>query len=74
MYEVDTKALRVCMAEAGILSITELAKKSGVSRGTVTNVMQGKIYPSSKVIEKLVMTLGIAPQRAGGIFFKPKLT
>lgn len=74
MYEVDTRELRVVMAEQGFVTGQSLAEASGVSRNTVQGILNGKVYPSSKVMNALCAALSLEGERAGRIFFAPKLT
>lgn len=73
MHEVDTVELRKAMINNGIITIESLAEKSGINRNTCSEVVNGKIYPSSMVMEKLKVALGMTPEEAGRIFFKEKL-
>lgn len=73
MHEVDTIELRKAMVNKGIVTIEDLAEKSGINRNTCSEVVNGKSYPSSMVMEKLKVTLGLTPEQAGQIFFKEKL-
>lgn len=74
MHEIDTNELKKAMIDAGIDTIEQLAEKSGVSRQTTADVVKGRIYPSSAVMEKLKIALGLSSEKAGTIFFKEKLT
>lgn len=72
-YSVDTVELKKLMVEKGFDTIGELAEKSGVGRDTVSGVVNGKIRPSTAVMEKLMTTLDMKPVDAGTIFFNPNL-
>ena len=74
MHEVDTKAIQKAMIDADIESIEQLAEVSGVNRATVADVVKGRSYPSSMVMEKLKVALKLTSEEAGKIFFKEKLT
>lgn len=74
MYEVDTKALRTAMAENEINSISKLSAVSGISRVTLSKVLSGDSFPSSAVMKRLADALHLDGERAGRIFFAPKLT
>lgn len=74
MHEIDTNELRKAMIDAGIDTIEQLAEKAGVNRITTADVVKGRIYPSSMVMEKLKIALGLSSEKAGAIFFKEKLT
>lgn len=69
----DCIELKKIMAEQNIKNISELAKKSGVNRNTLSNVIRGEKQPSADVMEKLVITLNMEPARAGKVFFKRNL-
>lgn len=73
MYRVDITLLRVAMAEAGIITVEDLSKKSGVNRNTLSGVLNGTIYPSSAVMSKVAEALNLQGEAAGRIFFAPKL-
>ena len=72
-YSVNTVKLKKLMIEQGIGTISELAKKSMVSRDTISGVVNGKIRPSTAVMEKIMVALDIKPVDAGVIFFEPNL-
>ena len=72
-YKVDTIALKKLMVENGYDTIDSLAEAAGLNRNTVSNVVNGKARPSTKVIGKLMVALHIEPCDAGGIFFAPNL-
>lgn len=73
MYEVDTIAIRKLMIDKGYLTIDSLSDASGINRNTLSEVINGKSYPSSMVMAKLGATLDIESAEMGSIFFKPKL-
>jgi transcriptional regulator with XRE-family HTH domain len=73
MHEVDTNKLRKAMIDAGIDTIEQLAEKAGINRVTAGDVVKGRIYPSSMVMEKIKIALGLTSEDAGTIFFKEKL-
>jgi transcriptional regulator with XRE-family HTH domain len=73
MHEVDTNKLRKAMIDAGIDTIEQLAEKAGINRVTAGDVVKGRIYPSSMVMEKIKIALGLTSEDAGLIFFKEKL-
>ena len=55
-------------------TIEQLAEKAGVNRVTTADVVKGRIYPSSMVMEKIKLALGLSSEETGAIFFKEKLT
>lgn len=69
IFKTDHIELRKIMVEKEVKTIKELAEKSGVNRNTLAQVFNGEKQPSSDVMEKLVATLEIEPERAGKIFF-----
>ena len=73
MYQVDTKELRHLMIDAGFSTIEALSEASGVSRNTISGVLNGVTYPSSIVMLKLAETLEMSPDACGKVFFAPKL-
>ena len=73
MYEVDTRELRIAMAEAGITTIEQMSELTEVNRNTLSGVVNGSSYPSSMVMCKIVDALDLPCERAGRIFFVKKL-
>jgi transcriptional regulator with XRE-family HTH domain len=69
IYRTNTIELRKCIIENGIETVNELSIKSGISRNTLGQVLKGNIQPSADVMDKLVSTLDISPEKAGMIFF-----
>lgn len=65
----DIVALKKIMVEKELDKISELARISGVNRTTLGNVLRGKAQPSAEVMNKLIDTLAIPPNKAGEIFF-----
>lgn len=74
MYVVDTKALKKAMIDADIESIIDFSEKAHLDRNTVSDVVNGRIYPSSGVIKKMAATLNLASDMCGNIFFAQELT
>lgn len=72
-YTVDTAELRKAMIDQGYNTIGELAEKSKVDRNTVGGILSGKIRPSSNIIEKVSIALGLNGEDVGRIFFSNKL-
>lgn len=70
---VDTVMLRKFMIDAGFYTITELSKKSGISRNTLSAVFKGKKNPSTDIMIKLISVLEIEPAVAGQVFFSMDL-
>ena len=73
MYKVDTKALQKAMIDADIKTIEQLSELTGVNRNTISDIINGKIFPSSMVMSKLASCLKLTSEDAGRIFFTPKL-
>lgn len=72
-YSVNTVELKKLMIEHGFDTISEFAEAAGVGRDTVSGVVNGKIRPSTAVMEKFMITLDMKPKEAGLIFFNPNL-
>lgn len=72
-YKVDVVELKKIMVEKKLDKIIDLSAASKVDRNTLSKVINGDIKPSTTVIEKLMSTLGIPPERAGAIFFSLNL-
>ena len=73
MKKVDTKALQKAMIDADIKTIEQLSELTGVNRNTLSDIINGKIFPSSMVMSKLASCLKLTSEDAGRIFFTPKL-
>ena len=69
----NTIALKKIMIDQGLERIIELSNASGISRNTLSNVLNGKSQPSADVMGKLIATLKMQPSRAGEIFFDSNL-
>lgn len=72
-YRVDVVELKKIMVEQNLDKIVDLSAASTVDRNTLSKVISGDVKPSTTVIEKLMSTLRIPPERAGLIFFSPNL-
>lgn len=68
IYKTDIVELKKSMIDAGIDKIIDLSEASGVDRNTLSKVINGDTQPSSNVMDKLVSTLQLSPERAGKIF------
>lgn len=73
IYKTDTLALKKLMIENDISTIIHLSSLTGISRNTLSQVLNGQIQPSAAVMHKLVESLKITPEQAGLIFFNPNL-
>lgn len=72
-YVVDGTAFRIAMFNAGYKSISALAEKAELSRGTVTAIADGTAKPDAKTITKLATCLNLDGEQIGTIFFKKEL-
>lgn len=72
-YKVDVVELKKIMVEQKLDKIIDLSAASTVDRNTLSKVINGDAKPSTTVIEKLMYTLHIPPERAGAIFFSINL-
>jgi len=73
LYRVDTIELKKAMLDAGIDTILKLSEASGVNRNTCGDVVSGKSYPSSSVMQAFVKCLHLSGDRAKTIFFTHEL-
>ena len=73
MYEIDTTELRKAMVEKGMFTSEALSVASGVNRNTISEVVNGKTYPSTSVMARIGTALGFNGSEMGRIFFKEKL-
>lgn len=73
IFKTDSIELQKIMIEKGYKTRKELSEKSGINRNILSAVLDGKKQPSSDVMEKLVFTLEINPEKAGIIFFSRNL-
>ncbi len=73
-YITDTKALEMLMIDRGVRTNKELSEKCGIDRNIASKVRKGEIQPSSNVMYKLAVGLGMSSAEAGQIFFCPVLT
>ena len=71
--KTDTITLKKIMVEKGYKTISSLAADAGVSRTTLSKVLDGEVQPSSDMMFKLVETLDISASEAGVIFFAAAL-
>lgn len=72
-YKIDVGSIRKMMVDMHINTISELSKRSGINRNTLSDVLNGKTRPSSDTMYKLVDCLAIPPSKAGEIFFNDNL-
>ncbi len=74
VYIVDTKELKKRMIDEGYDTIDALSTACGVNRNTVSDVINGRAFPSSLVMSKIGETLRMCGHDMGAIFFAQKLT
>lgn len=72
-YVVDVVELKKIMVEQGLDKIIDLSNASTIDRNTLSKILSGETKPSTTVIEKLMVTLEIPPEKAGVIFFNMNL-
>ena len=72
-YPIDISALRKAMIDSDIFTVSELSRRSGVGRDTLSKIFGGKMLPSFDVAVKLSLALSLTPEEAGEIFFVPNL-
>lgn len=73
IYKTDVIELKKAMIDAGFDKIINLSDASGIDRNTLSKVINGDTQPSSNVMDKLVSTLQLSPEKAGKIFFNQNL-
>lgn len=73
MRIVDTAKIRYYMDKAGCKNVADLERVSGVNRNTLSGVLNGKVLPSSDVMDRIITGINIPLNEAGGIFFAEKL-
>ena len=73
VYKTDVIEIKKIMIEKGFDTIKSLSNKAGINRNTLSKILSGEAQPSSEVMDKLVFTLKIPPNRAGMIFFSNSL-
>lgn len=73
IYKTDVIELKKAMVEAGLDKLIDLSEASNIDRNTLSKVVNGEIQPSSNVMDKLVFSLNLSPERAGYIFFNQNL-
>jgi DNA-binding XRE family transcriptional regulator len=74
MYEVDCKELKKLMIDHDIATNTAFAELTGVNRDTIAKILDGKLFPTYKVIADIAKAMKMDSQQIGSIFFKQKVT
>ena len=62
-------ALKQAMVAKNLEKVTDLSEASGISRNTLSSILNGKSQPSSNTMYALVNVLELTPDSAGVIFF-----
>lgn len=70
---INTVELKKLMVENNLTKIKDLSAASGVTRKTLSGILNKKKLPSSETIYKLINALNIPIDKAGVIFFSPDL-
>lgn len=73
MFCVDVVELKKKMIECHLEKNIDLAEAAGIDRNTVTSILTLTSRPSTVVMEKIAMALGMTPEEAGKIFFAKNL-
>jgi len=60
------------LREDAVLTLVELAEKSGVSESTITNIESGHRVGRPSTLRKLAQALGTTPQDLKGVSASPK--
>ena len=68
---IDRMAIRHIMLDKG-LSQSEIARKTGFDRNTISNFLKGK-QPSYSLVQAIKEALEMSDEQAGQIFFGKKL-
>lgn len=69
---IDGKLLRSKMALQGF-NIDTLASETGLNRDTVSNILNGRNYPSYSAMNAIFYTLKLTPEEGMQIFFATDL-
>lgn len=69
---IDAKLLRSKMALQGF-NIDSLSNETGLNRDTISNILNGKNYPSYVAINAIYFTLKLTPEEGTQIFFASDL-
>lgn len=72
MNGIDVRLLRSKMAYHGYNNV-KLAEEIGVSRETVSNLLNGDNKPSYPVMNAIYYTLELTPEEGSAIFFNSDL-
>ncbi|RGZ00187.1 helix-turn-helix transcriptional regulator [Clostridium sp. AM58-1XD] len=73
IYKTDIIELKKAMIDVGLDKLVNLSEVSGIDRNTLSKIINEEVQPSSSVMDKLVVTLKLTPEKAGQIFFNPLL-
>ena len=72
MQAIDVQLLKSKMAYHDY-NITKLAEEIGVSRETISNLLNEEYKPSYQVMNSIYYTLKLTPEEGAAIFFKSDL-
>ncbi len=70
MYEVDTIELQKRMLDKGLKTIKQMADATGLSRDTVSDIINSKVKPGAIAMYAFANVLDLEPEALGRIFFK----
>lgn len=73
-FIVDIISLKKEMIEKGFTTNESLCEASGVDRNTLSKILNGKIRPTTVMIDRLATAMDMSSEQAGQIFFAQKLT
>lgn len=69
MYKIDTVELRKCMIDSNVDSVSDLARKAGMTRNSIENILKGNTLPNLVTMYAIARVLNATPERLGRIFF-----
>ncbi len=70
MYTVDNVELRKRMIDKGLNTIQQMADACGLSRDTMSDIVNGRVRPGAMAIYAIAAVLDLEPEVLGRIFFK----
>ena len=72
-YTTDIEKLEMYFLKSGDRKNSEIEKRTGIDRNTISSIRKGKIRPSTANMTIFVSAYNIPSDIAGSIFFKPNL-
>ena len=72
-YTTDIEKLEMYFLKSGDRKNSEIEKRTGIDRNTISSLRKGKIRPSTANMTIFVSAYNIPSDIAGSIFFKPNL-